>query len=219
MTAQWDDDVHHALHALLTGERQGYYARLRGATAVLARVLHDGVPPRGDWSSFRGAVWGAPVDPERHRGHRFVGYLQNHDQVGNRAAGDRIGATVSPGRLAAGAALLLTSPFTPMLFMGEEWGAVDAVAVLHRLPGPGAAPRRCGTGRRREFAAHGWAGRGRAGPAGPGDPGPRVLDWSEVGRAGPRADAALVRLARSAERRRDPDLADDRLDTLDRCDG
>lgn len=156
MTAQWSDDLHHALHALLTGERGGYYCDFGGpdGVAVLARTLTRVFRHVGDFSTFRGKDWGAPVDPARHRGHRFLAYLQNHDQVGNRARGDRITRSLSPGRLAAGAAVVLTSPFTPMLFMGEEWGAdtpwryfTDHEPELGRL---------VSEGRRAEFGRHGW---------------------------------------------------------------
>jgi len=122
MSAQWDDDIHHALHSALTGEGQGYYADF-AAPGVLARTLRDVFFHDGRWSSFRGRVWGARVDRSAHRASQFLGYLQTHDQVGNRARGDRISATITPGQQAIGAALYLTSGFTPMVFMGEEWAA------------------------------------------------------------------------------------------------
>ncbi len=120
--AQWADDVHHALHVALTGETQGYYADFAepGALAkVLGRVfLHDGT-----WSAFRGRTHGRHLARSTTPGWRFVVSLQTHDQVGNRATGDRLSATLDVGMLACGATLLLTGPGTPMLFMGEEWGA------------------------------------------------------------------------------------------------
>jgi maltooligosyltrehalose trehalohydrolase len=208
MTAQWDDDVHHALHALLTGERQGYYDDF-GSTAVLARVLTSAFRHAGDWSSFRGRVWGAPIDPERHRGHRFVVCLQNHDQVGNRAAGDRIGATVSPGRLAAGAALLLTSPYTPMLFMGEEWGASTPWQFFTGYPDPDLA-RAVREGRRREFSRHGWRSEDVPDPQDPATRDASVLRWPERAEGG---HARLLAWYRDllALRRAEPDLRDDDL--------
>ena len=98
---------------------------------------------------------GAPVDTARSLGYRFLGYLQDHDQVGNRATGDRITATISPGLAKVGAALVLTSPFTPMLFMGEEWAASTPWQFFtdHQEPELAEAVR---AGRRREFAEHGW---------------------------------------------------------------
>jgi malto-oligosyltrehalose trehalohydrolase len=122
LTAQWSDDFHHAVHAAITGERQGYYCDF-GSLATLAKTytkvfFHDGI-----WSAFRGRTHGRQVDVFRVPAHRFLGYLQDHDQIGNRAAGDRISATLPADLVRVGAGLVLTSPFTPMLFMGEEWGA------------------------------------------------------------------------------------------------
>ena len=122
LTAQWSDDFHHALHAVLTGERQGYYQDF-GSMAALAKTMSRVFFHDGCWSSFRGRTHGRPVDVARLPADRFVCYLQDHDQIGNRAAGDRISATLSPGLLKVAAGLVLTAPFTPMLFMGEEWGA------------------------------------------------------------------------------------------------
>ncbi|MDQ7908860.1 malto-oligosyltrehalose trehalohydrolase [Phytohabitans sp. ZYX-F-186] len=152
--AQWDDDVHHALHALLTGERQGYYADF-GSVESVTKVLTHAFFHDGTWSSFRRRAHGRPVDRARIPGHRFVAYLQNHDQVGNRATGDRISDTLSPALLKVGAVLLFTSPFTPMLFMGEEWGARTPWQFFTSHPEPELAAAVAG-GRRAEFAAHGW---------------------------------------------------------------
>jgi maltooligosyltrehalose trehalohydrolase len=154
---QWADDVHHALHVALTGETQGYYADFADPEA-LAKVLgstpffHDGT-----YSSFRGRRHGRPVDPELTPGWRFVASLQTHDQVGNRAMGDRIGHGIPIGRAAVGAALLLTSPYTPMLFMGEEWAASTPWQYFtdHQEEWLADSIRE---GRQREFAEHGWEG-------------------------------------------------------------
>ncbi|MEU8142683.1 malto-oligosyltrehalose trehalohydrolase [Nonomuraea sp. NPDC048901] len=116
MTAQWDDDVHHALHCAVSGESHGYYADFTDLSA-LAKALTRGVVHEGGWSSFRGRTHGASYAGVP--GHRLVACLQNHDQIGNRPLGDRLPVSA----LKLGAGLLLTSPFTPMLFMGEEWGA------------------------------------------------------------------------------------------------
>ncbi|MCU1654266.1 MAG: malto-oligosyltrehalose trehalohydrolase-like protein, partial [Pseudonocardia sp.] len=120
--AQWDDDIHHQLHAALTGERQGYYVDF-GSLPGLATTLRQAFFHSDTRSAFRRRLHGRPVNTHLLPAHRFLAYLQNHDQIGNRAAGDRISATLSPGLLACGAALVLCSPYTPMLFMGEEWGA------------------------------------------------------------------------------------------------
>ncbi|WP_049559126.1 malto-oligosyltrehalose trehalohydrolase [Nonomuraea sp. SBT364] len=116
MTAQWDDDVHHALHTAVSGESHGYYGDFTGLPA-LVKVLTSGVLHDGGYSSFRERAHGASFAGVP--GHRLVACLQNHDQIGNRPAGDRLPMPA----LKLGAGLLLTSPFTPMLFMGEEWGA------------------------------------------------------------------------------------------------
>jgi maltooligosyltrehalose trehalohydrolase len=209
--AQWDDDAHHALHATLTGERQGYYGDF-GSLATLAKVstrafLHDGT-----WSSFRGRHHGRPVQRELLPGWRFVTFLQNHDQIGNRATGDRLSATVSRERLAIGAALLLTSPFTPMIFMGEEWAARTPWQYFtdfsdHDL---GIAVR---DGRRGEFAEHGWTGDEVPDPQAAASIERSRLDWSEPERSPHREMLAWYRTLIKL-RRDEPDLADPRLDLV-----
>ncbi len=153
--AQWADDVHHALHVLLTGETQGYY-RDFAEPGVLRKVLESVFLHDGTYSTFRRRTHGRPVNRTTTQGWRFVVSLQNHDQVGNRATGDRLSATLSPGLLACGAALLLTGPGTPMLFMGEEWGASTPWQYFtdHTDPDLAVAVRK---GRRDEFASHGWS--------------------------------------------------------------
>ncbi|HVE73857.1 MAG TPA: malto-oligosyltrehalose trehalohydrolase, partial [Mycobacteriales bacterium] len=121
LDGQWADDVHHAVHAAVTGERTGYYGDF-GSLATLAHALRHAFVHDGSWSSFRGRRHGRPV-PDSIPGSRFVVFAQDHDQIGNRAAGDRLSQTLSEGMLCVVAAVLLTSPYTPMLFMGEEWGA------------------------------------------------------------------------------------------------
>ncbi|WP_154794305.1 malto-oligosyltrehalose trehalohydrolase [Occultella kanbiaonis] len=154
MTAQWDDDVHHAIHAFLTGERHGYYADF-GSYETLAKALTEVFVHNGAFSSFRGRVWGAPV-PGDVSGHAFVVSTTTHDQVGNRGRGDRPAASLSEGRQAISAALLLTTGFTPMLFMGEEWSASSPWMFFtdHAEPELAQSIRE---GRAREFGAHGWA--------------------------------------------------------------
>jgi maltooligosyltrehalose trehalohydrolase len=154
--AQWADDVHHGLHAALTGESQGYYADFV-EPGVLVKVLgrspflHDGT-----LSTFRGRVHGRPVDPEVTPGWRFVASLQTHDQVGNRAAGGRLCHLTSEGMAAIGAALLLTSPYTPMLFMGEEWAASTPWQYFTQHEEEWLA-QSIRDGRNAEFASHGWS--------------------------------------------------------------
>nr|WP_232229647.1 malto-oligosyltrehalose trehalohydrolase [Cellulomonas bogoriensis] len=186
MGAQWADDVHHALHAMVTGERHGYYVDF-GSTATTAKALTEVFVHDGTWSTFRGRTWGRPV-PEHLDGHRFVVFGSNHDQVGNRALGDRPSQYLQDGQLAATAALVLLSPFTPMLFMGEEWGARTPWAYVtdHAEPELVEAIRK---GRQEEFAGHGWAelyGHDVQVPD-PQDPATvtsSVLDWQERDDAG-----------------------------------
>jgi maltooligosyltrehalose trehalohydrolase len=161
LSAQWDDDFHHTVHALLTGERQGYYGDF-GAIGGVAKTLKGAYFHDGTWSSFRGRSHGRPVDRCLTPGYRFVGFVQDHDQVGNRATGDRLGMTLraldqdrAEGLLRVAAGLLLTAPFTPMLFMGEEWGADTPWQFFTDHTDPLFADA-VSNGRRSEFAAHGW---------------------------------------------------------------
>jgi maltooligosyltrehalose trehalohydrolase len=118
--AMWNDDFHHALHVFMTGESEGYYADFVGCSDVV-ESLARGFVYAGRYSSYRRRRQGRS-DP-RPSGAQLVGFAQNHDQIGNRPGGDRLSATLSPERSKVAAGLLLTSPFVPLLFQGEEWGA------------------------------------------------------------------------------------------------
>jgi maltooligosyltrehalose trehalohydrolase len=178
LDAAWSDDFHHALHAVLTGERTGYYQDF-GSLADLARALESAYVYDGRYSVHRRRRHGRA--PEGVPPHRFLGYLQNHDQVGNRPRGERSAALMSPGRLKIGAALVLTAPFVPLLFAGEEWGASTPFLYFtdHQDRELG---RAVSEGRRREFASFGWD------PEAVPDPQDRQsflrsrLDWAEVTR-------------------------------------
>ena len=214
---QWADDVHHALHVALTGETQGYYADFADP-AALAKVLRTPFFHDGTWSSFRGRRHGRPVDPTIP-GWRFVASLQTHDQVGNRAQGDRLSATLDAGVLACGAALLLTSPWTPMLFMGEEWGAGTPWQFFTDHTDPGVA-KATADGRKAEFAAHGWAEGDVPDPQDPETFRRSKLDWAELTRE-PHARLLawyrdLLALRRSEPDLRDPQLANSDVWWLDR---
>jgi maltooligosyltrehalose trehalohydrolase len=211
LQAQWDDDAHHALHALLTGERQGYYDDF-GSLECLETVLEGAFFHAGTWSSFRGRRHGRPVDRNLIPAHRFVAYLQNHDQIGNRAIGDRLSASLSPGLLKVGATLLFTSAFTPMLFMGEEWAAGSPWQFFTSHPEPELAEA-VRNGRRREFASHGWAESEVPDPQDPATFERSKLDWSEPTRPG---HAEILDLYRRliALRRARPELTDPRLDLV-----
>jgi maltooligosyltrehalose trehalohydrolase len=121
--AQWADDFHHCLHVLLTGEQEGYYEDFQDATALLAACLRDGFAYQGQQSPHLGRPRGEPSGHLPTTG--FVVCLQNHDQIGNRAMGERLTTLADPDKLRAATALLLLSPFIPMLFMGEEHGATN----------------------------------------------------------------------------------------------
>jgi maltooligosyltrehalose trehalohydrolase len=154
LDAQWSDDLHHALHTLLTGEHSGYYCDF-GELEHLERAYRDAYAYTGQRSAFRGRRHGQP--PSDLPGERFVVASQNHDQVGNRMYGERLSTLLDlEGRkLAAGAVIL--SPFLPLLFMGEEYGetAPFLYFVSHHDPGLVEAVRR---GRREEFVAFAWKG-------------------------------------------------------------
>ncbi|GAA2498939.1 malto-oligosyltrehalose trehalohydrolase [Winogradskya humida] len=212
LQAQWDDDVHHALHTLLTGERQGYYGDF-GSLDCLETVLTGAFFHANTWSSFRRRHHGRPVDRTRVPGHRFVAYLQNHDQIGNRAIGDRISATLSPGLLKVGATLLFTAPFTPMLFMGEEWAASSPWQFFTSHPEPELAEA-VRSGRRREFGSHGWAEAEVPDPQDPATFERSKLDWSEPGKPG-HAEIFDLHKRLIALRREHAELSDPRLDKIE----
>ena len=211
LTAQWADDVHHALHAVLTGERQGYYGDF-GSLATLAKVHTRVFEHDGTWSSFRQRHHGRAVDRSAVPGWRFVTFLQDHDQVGNRATGDRLAATVSRRRLEIGAAVLLTGPFTPMLFMGEEWAASTPWQYFTDFGDPDLG-QAVSEGRRGEFAEHGWSGDALPDPQDRSTFERSRLDWTELERSPHHEMLAwyrvLIRL-----RRAHPDLTDPRLERV-----
>jgi maltooligosyltrehalose trehalohydrolase len=177
LAAQWDDDVHHALHSMLTGETQGYYCDF-GPVHVLAKTFTSAFLHDGTFSTFRGRDHGAPIDPAMHKGWQFVVCLQNHDQVGNRAVGDRLPELTTPELVRVGAVLLLTSPFTPMLWMGEEWAAGSRWPFFTSHPEPELGEA-TGKGRLEEFAGHGWDTAQMIDPQDPQAYRSAILDWSE----------------------------------------
>lgn len=205
LDAQWDDDVHHALHALLSGERQGYYGDF-GSISCLAKVLTSAFFHDGSYSTFRGRNHGKPVDRVRTPGYRFVVSLQNHDQVGNRAAGDRLSDITPRGLLEVGAVLLLTSPFTPMLWMGEEWAASTPWPFFTSHPEPELAEATA-RGRVEEFSRHGWDSAQIVDPQDPEAFRSAKLRWDELTEP---AHASLLELYRQllVLRRTEPGLAD-----------
>jgi maltooligosyltrehalose trehalohydrolase len=203
----WSDDFHHALHTLVTGERSGYYEDF-GEIAQLAKALERGLVYDGVPSRHRRRRHGRPL--EGASGSHLVCCVQNHDQVGNRARGERLGHLVDSAGIKLAAAVLLIAPFVPMLFQGEEWATSAPFPYFtdHQEPELAQAVRE---GRRREFAAFGWLPDEIPDPQAEDTFARAKLDWGELGRA-PHADIlawyrALLRL-----RREQPALRDGRLD-------
>jgi maltooligosyltrehalose trehalohydrolase len=208
LAGQWSDDFHHAVYANLTGDTTGYYADF-GDPSALAKVIERGYFHDGIGSSFRGRSHGRPLDQERTPSWRLVVCWDNHDQIGNRAAGQRLSSMLDHRRLQLAMLLTLLSPFTPMIFMGEEWGASTPWQFFSSHPEPELG-RAVAEGRLQEFAAMGWD------PSTVPDPQDRKtferskLDWSEPGSADHAAlltfTGRLLRL-----RRRLPDITDPRF--------
>jgi len=200
LAAQWSDDLHHAVHAVLTGERRGYYVDY-GSARHVAKALERRFVLDGVWSEHRRRRHGAPA--ANVPAERFVVFIQNHDQVGNRARGERLAALVTPDALRLAAALLLLSPYVPLLFMGEELAETRPFLyfVSHGDPELIEAVR---AGRRREFASFGH-------PDDVPDPAdPSTFERSRIdrGRAGLPEGRAALDLYRDliAWRRREPAL-------------
>jgi maltooligosyltrehalose trehalohydrolase len=177
LTAQWSDDWHHAVHVAVTGETDGYYADFAALDAV-PKTWTTGFFHDGTFSSFRGRDHGRPIPPEVPS-WRLVTFAQDHDQIGNRAAGDRLSAALSYERLAVTAVLTLTAPGTPMLFMGEEWGASTPWQFFTSHPEPELAAATA-KGRKAEFARMGWDESAVPDPNDPETFERSTLDWSEA---------------------------------------
>jgi maltooligosyltrehalose trehalohydrolase len=198
MDAQWSDDFHHALFtALCPNERQGYYTDF-GSLAQLAKALERSYVYDGIYSNHRERIHGRP--PLGLSQHRFLGYIQDHDQVGNRAAGDRLGHITNSGRVKIAAAIVLTSPFIPMLFQGEEWSASSPFQYFADHTDPELA-RAVSKGRTHEFAAFGWDPSSVPDPEKPATFENSKLKWDEIERPD-HAEVlewyrALIRLRRS----------------------
>ena len=210
LDAQWSDDFHHAVHVALTGETQGYYADFEPLSA-LAKVCERGFFHDGTFSSFRGRDHGVPIDTARVPTWRLVVCSQNHDQVGNRAAGDRITEHLDDHQLASAALLTMAGPFTPMLFQGEEWAASTPFAFFTSHPEPELG-KVTAEGRLEEFARMGWNPDDVADPQDPDTFRRSKLDWDEPdsGRHA-RLLAAYRRLAEL--RRTHADLTDPAFDS------
>ncbi|QDT52957.1 Malto-oligosyltrehalose trehalohydrolase [Caulifigura coniformis] len=211
LDAQWCDDIHHALHSVLTGEREGYYADF-GSLDDLATAMRQPYVYAGRHSSVRERIHGRA--PEGLSASRFVAFLQNHDQLGNRARGERIGHLVGDDRSRIGAALILLSPYVPMLFQGEEWAASSPFQYFvdfHDEPHLAEAVK---NGRAREFGSFGWKPDEVPDPTAPTTLADSRLKWEELDQ--PKHAGmlewyrALIQL-----RRAEPAFTSGRLDLVD----
>ena len=189
--AQWNDDYHHAFHVWLTGETQGYYADYREPATHLARSIAQGFSYQGQPSPHRkGEKRGEPT--LALPATAFVNFLQNHDQIGNRALGERLTVLARPDALEAALAVMLLSPSPPLLFMGEEWGAVTPFPFFCDFKGELAEAVR--DGRRKEFAeAYAQHHDEVPDPLSEQTVRKATLDWSECDRPEHRARLDLVR--------------------------
>jgi len=207
MDAQWSDDFHHALFTVLGREEKvGYYADF-GSIEKLAKALTRVFVYGGEYSEYRGRRHGRPV--EGLSAHRFLGYIQTHDQVGNRVAGDRVEQIVGMDAAKVAAGLVLTAPFVPLLFQGEEFAASTPFLYFadHDDAEMAKAIRE---GRRREFAAFGFDEQEIPDPAARGTFERSRLNWQEAGEGHHREMLewyrALIRLRRTAAALNDGDL-------------
>ena len=216
-TAQWADDLHHAVHATLTGELSGYYEDFDGGIDQIVDVLSHGYAHRGGWSAHRRHHHGR--DPGDLPRSRFVVALQNHDQVGNRAAGERLHQLTGERAALAVATLFLLGPSVPMVFQGEDWAASAPFPYFADHAGELAdAVRR---GRIEEFVAFGWSPEDVLDPIDPATFERARLDWSELEDAshGPNRQAQEWYRTLLELRRSDPSLAAGRPMTCESTDG
>ncbi|GAB3531479.1 malto-oligosyltrehalose trehalohydrolase [Arthrobacter tecti] len=208
LAGQWSDDFHHAAHVNLTGETAGYYSDF-DSVGALAKVYREGFFHNGTWSSFRERSHGRPIDPAKHSLHQLVVCTQNHDQIGNRAAGDRLSGTLNSAQLAQAAVLNIAGPFTPMMFMGEEYGATTPWPFFTSHPEPELG-RATAEGRLAEFEKMGWDPEAVPNPQDPATFASAKLDWSELERPEQAGLLAiyrdLIRLRRENKDLRNPDF-------------
>lgn len=175
LSGQWLDDVHHGIHTLVTGEDEGYYVDY-GTMDILADTLRNGYRFRNSYSRYRGRTHGRELDLAHVAPWRLVTYTTTHDQTGNRAAGDRPSQNLTPAQQVLKAAVVFHSPFTPMLFMGEEFGAHTPFPffISHTDAGLIEGTRQ---GRLDEFARQGWDAADVPDPASPDTYESAKLDW------------------------------------------
>ncbi len=176
LDAQWSDDFHHALWVVLTGETTGYYQDF-GSMADLATAIREAFVYQGQYSPYRKRNHGRPTGALP--ADRFLGYIQNHDQVGNRAQGERLSHVVDMGRAKIAAAMVLLGPFVPMLFAGEEFAASTPFQYFTDFQEKDLG-RLVSEGRRREFLAFGWTPEEIPDPQAPETFLRSKLRWEEV---------------------------------------
>jgi maltooligosyltrehalose trehalohydrolase len=189
--AQWNDDYHHAWRVLMTGEKQGYYGDYqRSPLDDIGRSLSSGFVYQGELSAFRGHTRGEPSGQLAPTA--FINFLQNHDQIGNRALGDRLECVANPSAIEAALAVLLLAPAIPMLFMGEEWGAKTPFPFFCDFKDALADAVR--QGRRREYDwAYAEYGEGVPDPLAPSTFKSSVLDWNACHEPANQKRLTLVR--------------------------
>jgi len=198
--AQWNDDYHHAWHVLLTGEAHAYYRDYqRSPLADIARALGSGFVYQGEASVHRGGR--ARGEPSSDLSPlAFINFLQNHDQIGNRALGDRLESNANPSAIEAALAITLLAPMVPMLFMGEEWGSKAPFPFFCDFRGDLANAVR--KGRRREFAgAYAKYGNDIPDPLDPSTAQSAVLDWAAREHGSGKQRLALVQQLLAIRRR------------------
>ncbi|CAA9375690.1 MAG: GH13_10 / GH13 / GH13_9 / GH13_36 / GH13_ 11 / GH13_37 / GH13_20 [uncultured Propionibacteriaceae bacterium] len=209
LAGQWSDDFHHALYVSLTGDTTGYYADF-GSLETLAKVFRAGFFHDGTMSTFRGRHHGARIDTQRMPTWRLVVFSDNHDQIGNRAAGNRLSSWLNADQLRLAGLVTLLSPFTPMIFMGEEWGASTPWQFFTSHPEPELGEI-VAKGRVEEFAQMDWDISTVPNPQDPSTFTNSKLNWDEISGG---SHAKLLEFYRRVieVRRTYPDLTDPRFD-------
>lgn len=210
--AHWNDEFHHALHALLTGETNGYYEDF-GSLEHLVRAFESVYVYDGRYSPHRDRFHGRPATGLS--GHHFVVFAQNHDQIGNRAKGERLSHLLDVGRQKIAAALVLTSPFVPLLFQGEEFAASSPFLYFSQHEDPELA-QAVSEGRRREFSYFGWDPEEIPDPQDRGTFEQSRLRWEELAEQ-PHAEMLQWHKDLIALRRSNSAFTDGRLDRMDIC--
>jgi maltooligosyltrehalose trehalohydrolase len=207
--AQWSDDFHHSLVTLISGDKTGYYEDF-GSMADLAKALEEVFVYSGRYSTYRGRRHGRPVNDLP--GWRFIGYAQNHDQVGNRPRGERLGHLTSEGRTKIVAAMVMTAPFVPMIFQGEEFNASSPFLYFthHEDEELG---KKVSEGRTNEFSGFGWQSHEIPDPQAAETMQLSKLNWEEAS-AGAHSEMLAWYKDLIHLRKTTPDLTNGRMDTV-----